>query len=130
MRYLTLDEILGLHRAVIEQSGGATGLRDLGALESAVAQPVMAFGGEELYPTLVEKAAALAFSLAMNHPFVDGNKRAAHAAMETFLVLNGHELEAASDEQERIFLALAGGMLKREEFTEWVREHFRSHKQC
>lgn len=74
MRYLTLGEVLGIYRRVMEQSGGMAGIRDLGALESAVAQPRMTFSGEDLYPTLVEKAAALGFSLIQNHPFADGNK--------------------------------------------------------
>ncbi len=104
MRYLTLEEVLELHRLVILQSDGATGIRDVNALDSAVAQPRMTFGGADLYPTPVEKAAALGFSLVMNHPFVDGNKRVGHAAMETFLVLNGFEIEAAIDEQERVVL--------------------------
>src|SRR5580658_4813163 len=104
MRYLTLTEVLELHHLAIEQSGGASGIRDLGALESSLAQPSMSFGGEELYPTLVDKAATLAFSLTMNHPFVDGNKRVAHAAMETFLVLNDYEIQAAVEEQELIML--------------------------
>lgn len=121
MRYLTLDEVLELHRLILEQSGGAAGLRDLGALESALAQPHMTFGGQDLYQTLAEKASALAFSLVMNHPFVDGNKRVGHAAMETFLVLNGHELSASVDEQERVVLELAGGTLGREKFTDWIR---------
>jgi death-on-curing protein len=123
MRYLTLDEVLELHRLVVEQAGGAAGVRDLGALESAVAQPHMAFGGQDLYPTVVEKASALAFSLVRNHPFVDGNKRVGHAALETFLVLNGHELSAPVEEQERVMLGLAAGTVGREEFTEWVRAH-------
>src|SRR5947208_1687346 len=123
MRYLTLDEVLELHRLVLEQAGGTPGMRDLGALESAIVQPYMAFGGQDLYPTLAEKASALAFSLVMNHPFLDGNKRVGHAAMETFLVLNGYELSAATEEQERIVLGLAAGTIGREEFTEWVRTH-------
>lgn len=82
MRYLTLKELVELHRRVIEQSGGGTGIRDLGLLEAARAQPRMTFGGEELYQTVVEKASALGFSLISNHPFVDGNKRVGHAAME------------------------------------------------
>jgi len=90
MRYLTLKEVLELHRLILEQSGGMQGVRYLGGLESALAQPQMTFGGQELYPTLAEKAAALGFSLVCNHPFVDGNKRIGHAAMETFLVLIDH----------------------------------------
>jgi hypothetical protein len=85
MRYLTLGEVVTLHRAVVAATGGAEGLRDLGALESALAQPKATFDAVDLYPTVIGKAASLAFSLAMNHPFVDGNKRIAHAAMAVFL---------------------------------------------
>ena len=123
MRHLTTDEVLELHRLVIAQSGGGSGVRDPNALDSALAQPRMTFGGADLYPTAVEKAAALGFSLVMNHPFVDGNKRIGHAAMETFLVLNGYEIIAADDEQERVVLDLAAGRLGRGEFTEWLRAH-------
>jgi death-on-curing protein len=122
-RYLTLEEILELHRLVLEQSGGLDGVRDLGGLESALAQPQMAFGGQDLYPSLAEKAAALGFSLVCNHPFMDGNKRVGHAAMETFLVLNGWELVASVDEQEQVILSLAAGTLKRDEFVGWVQSH-------
>ena len=107
MRDVTLGEVVELHRLVLESSGGATGIRDLGALESALAQPRASFGGIALHATLHAKAAALGFSLALNHPFLDGNKRAAHAAMETFLMLNGAEIEATIDEQERLMLDLA-----------------------
>lgn len=78
--YLTLIEVLELHRKILEQSGGTAGIRDIGLLESAITQPRMMFGGEDLYPSLLEKAAALGFSIIMNHPFVDGNKRTGHAA--------------------------------------------------
>ncbi len=123
MIYLTLDQVLELHRRLIEQSGGSSGVRDFGALESALAQPQMTFSGEELYPTLVEKASALGFSLVMNHPFVDGNKRIGHAAMETFLILNAYEIQADVDVQEKIILNLAASELQREQFTKWVEQH-------
>ena len=99
------------------------GVRDAGAVESAVAQPQMTFGGEDLYPTLAEKAAALGFSLVKNHAFADANKRAGHAAMETFLLMNGHELAADVDEQEHVIFAVASSTMEREEFTEWVKAH-------
>ena len=108
MRYLTLNEVLELYLCVMDQSGGAVAVRDLNAIESALAQPRATFGGQELYRTIVEKASALGFSLIQNHPFVDGNKRTAHAAMETFLVLNGYELEASVDEQEQIIVDIGG----------------------
>lgn len=123
MRFLTLIEVLELHHKVIELSGGAFGIRDVGLLESAIAQPRMTFGGEDLYPSLLEKAAALGFSIIMNHPFVDGNKRTGHAATETFLVLNGIEINASVDEQERLVLAIAAGELGREPFVEWLKRN-------
>jgi death on curing protein len=123
MIYLDVDDVLELHDAVIRQSGGCPDLRDRGALESAVAQPQMTFGGAYLYPTLVEKAAALAYSLAMNHPFVDGNKRIAHSAMATMLDANGHKVVAPVDEQEATFLALAAGSVGRDDFTTWLVAH-------
>ena len=82
MRYLTLGEVVDLHRAVIEETGGASGIRDLGALESALAQPKASFGGVDLHASLADKAAALCFSLVNNHAFIDGNKRIGHAATE------------------------------------------------
>lgn len=123
MRYLTVSEVLEIYSRVMEQSGGSVGILDLGALESAVAQLRMTFNGEELYPTIVEKASALGFSLIQNHPFVDGNKRAGHAAMETFLMLNGVEISASVDGQVEIVLGVASGKISREVFTNWLRNH-------
>lgn len=125
MRYLSLAEVTELHRLVIEASGGSHGIRDLGALESAIAQPRMSFGGEALYPTPIDKAAALGFTLVQNHPFLDGNKRVGHAAMETFLVLNGLEIDADVEEQEHFMLALASGEIDRSELQSWLRDHAR-----
>jgi len=126
MRYLSLEEILALHRRIVDQFGGAHGLRDLGSLESAIAQPQMSFGGNDLYSTIEEKAAALCFSLVMNHPFIDGNKRVGHASLETFLVLNRLELDAEVDDAEQVMLELAAGRLSREQLIEWLRDHMKS----
>ena len=123
MRYLTLGEVVELHRLVLGATGGAPGIRDLDALESAIAQPKATFGGADLYPTLIEKAAALCFALVQGHPFVDGNKRMGHAAMETFLVLNGTEIDAPLDEQERLMLDLAASRINRSHLTNWLRQH-------
>jgi death-on-curing protein len=125
-RYLSIREVLVLHERIAEQSGGGIGLRDLGLLESALAQPRQSFGGADLYSSLIEKAAALGFSLIANHPFVDGNKRVGHAAMEIFLVLNGHEIDADVDEQERVVLSVAAGDTTREQLTDWLRERLRT----
>jgi len=107
----------------VEQSGGSVGILDLGSLESAVAQPRMTFNSEELYPSIVDKASALGYSIIQNHPFVDGNKRAGHAALETFLMLNGYEISASEDEQVEIVLGVASGKIDRSTFTEWLRSH-------
>jgi death-on-curing protein len=123
MRYLSLAEVVDLHQALLEQTGGASGTRDLAGLESALAQPYATFDRRDLHPTVIDKAAALGFSLALNHPFVDGNKRVAHAAMEVFLLLNGLELLGTVDEQERLMLELADGRLNREELTAWLQQH-------
>lgn len=123
VRYPTLVEVLDLHGRVVAQAGGAGGLRGLAGLESAVAQPRATFGGEDLYPTLAEKAAAPGHALIQNHPFVDGNKRVGHAALETLRVLNGHELRADVDDAERAVLAIAAGARGRAELAAWVAAH-------
>jgi len=126
MRYLTISEVLEIHDRLIRQSGGASGLRDLGALESSVAQPRMTFDGEDLYPTISEKASALGFSLIQNHPFVDGNKRTGHAAAEIFLVMNGYQINAHVDEQENVILLVVAGEIGRASFSDWLRNHIQT----
>ncbi len=125
MRYLTLAEVVALHDLILQTTRGAAGVRDLGGLESALAQPKATFEGRDLHETLNEKDAALCVSLVQNHPFVDGNKRTAHAAMETFLVLNGSEIVASVDEQERVMTEVAAGRLVRSQMVAWLRDHVR-----
>lgn len=125
MDYLSQDEVLTLHRRIIETSGGSDGVRDCNGLESAIAQPRMTFGGQDLYPTVGEKAAALCFSLVRNHPFVDGNKRVGHFAMEKFLFLNGYTIDAPVDIQEQLILGIASGDVSREQLVEWLTAHIR-----
>ena len=123
MRYLSVAEVLLLHRLVMEQSGQQSLLRDLDALESAVAQKRQTFGGEDLYRGLAAKVATVGFSLIQNHPFVDGNKRVGHAAMDAFLRLNGRRLEATVDEAERAILQVASGVLDRAGLQAWIEAH-------
>ena len=123
MRLLTLGEVIALHRRILAASGGRPGGRDLGAIASAVAQPRVSVGGQDAYPTLTEKAAALGYSLVRSHGFVDGNKRIAHAAMEVFLVLNGVEITAAVDDQEKFMLSLAAGEVSRAGLAQWLKSH-------
>jgi death-on-curing protein len=107
----------------MEQSSQQAVLRDLGALESAIAQPRQTFSGTDLYPGVAAKAAALAFSLIQNHPFVDGNKRVGHAAMVTFLRLNGRRIEATVDDAEQAILHVASGSLDRAGLQAWIEAH-------
>jgi death-on-curing protein len=123
MRYLSISEILELHDRIISSTGGSRGIRDINALESAVNQPRQTFDQKDLYSDIVSKAAALGFSLVMNHPFIDGNKRVGHAAMETFLVLNGYEIICGVDEQERVMLDLAAGKMSRVNFSDWLNNY-------
>jgi death-on-curing protein len=123
VRFLSLEEVVQLHDRVVEESGGSAGLRDRGALESSIRQPLQSFAGEDLYPSIVEKAAALGYFLIANHPFVDGNKRIGHAALEVTLVLNGFELDVSVDDQEQIILGVASGNVTREELTAWLQQH-------
>ena len=128
MRYLSLNEVLELYSRIMDQTDGDAGILGLEKLESAIAQPRMTFDGEELYSTIFEKASALAFSLIQNHPFIDGNKRIGHAAMDVFLIMNGFEIKASVDEQEAVILKVASGVLKRNEFTKWIEKHIEKRK--
>ena len=100
-RFPTVGTILAIHGILIEETGGAPGLRDLGALESAVMRPQMGY-----YDGIVEETAALMESLAMNHPFVDGNKRIAFAAADTFLLMNGYYIDCDGIKAHRHFMEL------------------------
>ncbi|MEH1852771.1 MAG: type II toxin-antitoxin system death-on-curing family toxin [Nostoc sp.] len=91
-KFLTISQVLDIHQRQIQRFGGTAGVRDEGLLDSALAQPQATFGGELLHPTIHEQAAAYLYHLAMNHPFLDGNKRTAFAVMLTFLNLNGYTL--------------------------------------
>ena len=133
MYYISIDEVLALHRRIIETSGGSMGLLNRSGLESAVEQPHHGtFDGQYFYPTVIEKAAALCFSLIQNHPFVDGNKRVGHAAMEAFLNGNGYEIAAAVDIQEQIIWRVASGDVSRDQLVRWLEEHALTcpHERC
>ena len=120
MNYLKLEHVLRIHERISASSGGDPRIRDINAVESAIAQPRMTFDGQALYPTLAEKAAALGFSLNKNHAFIDGNKRTTHAAVEMFLLRNGWELDASVDEQEGVILGVASGAITRSQFFQWL----------
>lgn len=117
---------LAIHGRQVAEHGGDAGLRDDGLLESALARPQQLHSYGDPPPDLADLAAALAHGLARNHPFVDGNKRTAHVAYRTFLVLNGAELIATEEDKYVAMLALAEGKLSERDFAAWLRERLRS----
>ena len=123
--YLSLQQVLTLLEDLVGAFGGLSGIRDRGLLESALARPAMTFAGEDLYPDLAAKAAALMHSLVLNHPFVDGNKRSAVAAAELFLSINGQMVMASDKELELITLSAAEGKVEAEALGIWFRQRLR-----
>jgi death on curing protein len=120
--HLTVDIVLEVHAEAIAQFGGSDGVRDLALLESAVAAPQATFGGKSPYADLVEIAAAYLYYLCQNHPFIDGNKRAALGACLVFLRLNGLRPRPDGKEWEELTLAVAASAINREEATKWLRK--------
>jgi death-on-curing protein len=120
--YLSVPQVLDLHAALAMAFGGPAGVRERGGLASAVARPAQTFDGEELYPDVATKAAALMHSLVLNHPFVDGNKRVGAAAAELFIEINGGIVHATDDDFERITLETAQGRVSAEALAIWFRQ--------
>lgn len=116
---------LAMHERQLAEHGGSSGVRDEKLLESALARPQQLFAYGDPPPDLADLAASLAFGLARNHPFVDGNKRTAAVACETFLMLNDGTLEADNIELYPLYIALAEGALKEKAFAAWLREHIK-----
>jgi len=123
--YVSLEQVLALHRLQVRAFGGSARLRDRGALLAALGRPQMTFGGEDLYRDIEAKAAALLHSLVMNHPFVDGNKRTGAAVAELFLNLNEVDLTAGDDELVLTALAVARGAMSAEALAIWLRQRSR-----
>lgn len=113
-----LADVLNFH-AQLEEKG--SGVRDLGLIESAVNAPFQTFGGQDLYPTIFDKAAQLAYGLTENHGFVDGNKRAAIHSMMVYLLLNGFDIVADEDEIFKISMNLAAGKISSAELSAWLK---------
>ena len=123
MMLLTVEEILALQEKVISQTGGSFGLRDRGLLESAVYSADSSFGDVEVYPSLEEKAARLAFAITGNHAFVDGNKRIGMYVMLTFLEVNGIHMDCTKEDVVEAGLGVASGEMNYEELLVWVKTH-------
>lgn len=116
-KFLSTLVVLALHQDMVAAFGGAIGVRDEGLLDSALAQPKATFGGEFLHSTIYEQAAVYLYHLSRNHPFIDGNKRTACAAMETFLELNGYELTLSDEEEYQLVIQVAQGNMTKDEIS-------------
>jgi death-on-curing protein len=121
--YLTVEQVLFLHMRLIQETGGAHGIRDLALLQSAVARPQATFQGQDLYAGLHAKAAALMHSLIQNHPMIDGNKRLGVSAAGLFLQQNGWRLSATNGELEEFTLRVAQGGVSADEIAQWLADH-------
>lgn len=117
--YLAIEEVLRIHELLIDAFGGARGVRDMGLIESVLLRPQTGY-----YADLIEEAAALWESMAMNHGFVDGNKRVAYACLEIFLQANGVDIAATNDELERfIYGNLEAGTFRKDVLEQWLHSH-------
>jgi len=120
---ILLEDILQIHKYVIEKYGGSHGLRDSGLLESAIARPFQTFGGEDLYTSIFEKAAALGESLSINHPFIDGNKRTGAVAMVALLEDEGLIFSANEDDFYEFIISISISEMLFDEIVEWLKSN-------
>jgi death-on-curing protein len=123
------DVVLAIHRRQLAENGGSDGVRDPGLLSSALARPrnLLAYG--EPAPDLPALAAAYAYGIVRNHPFVDGNKRTGYVVCRTFLLINGQDIDASQQEKYLTFLHLAEGSLEEEALSGWIRSHLSTRSQ-
>jgi len=128
IKYLSIEQILFIHKRAVETYGGSPGLRDRNLLESAIARPRTSAFGQDAYPSLLSKAAALLHSIVKNHPFIDGNKRTAFGAMHIMLLANGHDLTSTTDEEVDMCLKVAKSELSEGEIAEWITLHSKTRK--
>ena len=117
----TKERVLLLYKLIVEQTGGTFGIKSDSLLESALEAPFQTFGGKDLFPTKLEKAARLGYGLVANHPFVDGNKRIGVYVMISFLRINGIEIKLTDDEITELALGVASGQLKYEDIYEFLK---------
>ncbi len=123
MQFLSLDDILESHQFQIESYGGSPGIREIGLLESAIAQPQASFGGQFLHADVYEMAAAYLYHLVMNHPFVDGNKRVGLEAALIFLEINNAPVKASDEDLVELVLKTTLGQVCKRDIAEFFRSH-------
>ena len=120
---LTKEQVVSIHSSLIKASGGTDGVRDDGLLESALESPFQTFDGHDLYPSIIQKAARIGYSLVSNHPFIDGNKRIGIHIMLVFLAINGIDISCTQEDLIKIGLSLAYDTMTFEELSVWLSSH-------
>ena len=120
---ISFEDSLVIHGVLIEQFGGADGIRDESALKAALSRPHTTFDGKDLYPTAVDKAAAILQSILINHPFIDGNKRVGYVFMRLMLMNEGFDIQASEDEKYQFVIETAEGKLDIDKITSWIKKH-------
>ena len=120
---ISIEDAKSIHSVLIEQFGGSYGIRDEAALEAAIYRPSSTFDGKELYSTPEEKAAAIIESVLINHPFIDGNKRAGYVLMRLVLLNSGIDIQASEDEKYEFVINIASGQMKKDAILKWIKGH-------
>ena len=120
---IKLDQAIGIHQVIIEKFGGASGIKDRGALEAALNRPYATFDQKDLYPSPVEKAAAILESILINHPFIDGNKRTGYVLMRLTLMEGGLDIKASQKEKYEFVIKVSEGKLDISKIKNWIASH-------
>jgi death-on-curing protein len=120
-----LEDAIHIHEILVDKFGGTTGIRDIKLLESALSRPFQTFDKKDLYPTPVEKAAAIIESILKNHPFIDGNKRTGYVLMRLLLIESGLDILATQDEKYEFVVAIAKGNYKFNDIAKWINKKIR-----
>ena len=120
---IPFKEVELLHRILIDKFGGSHGIRDKAALESAISRPFQTFDGNDLYPSVLEKAVSLIESILVNHPFIDGNKRTGYTVLRLYLIQNGLDITASQENKYEFVINIASGTLKYEGIFSWLKSN-------
>lgn len=124
---INLNEVLAIHELLIEKFGGSQGVRDSKALDAIINRPNASFDGKDLYPTAIDKAAAVLESTVINHPFIDGNKRIGYVLMRLILMNQGLDISSTQEEKYAFVIAVAEGEKKFEDIKAWIFVHIKKH---
>lgn len=122
---MKIEDVLSIHKTLIDRFGGSHGVRDKSLLESAIQRPYSTFDGKDLYPSTQEKASALIESILINHPFVDGNKRTGYTLFRLLILNDGLDISATEEQKYKFVIGIASGELKYDSILKWIQTHLK-----